>query len=202
MSPEIAADKNRCRTPSGARSSAKSDLCFYHRRFKNRARNCKSPCNFNRAKGKKLAVQSSQAHLDHGPVVNRIFVTDKSSGRDFLIDTGADISVIPPTTREKGYSSCPFQLFAANGSRIRTYGSKSVTLNLGLKRPIRWIFVIADVQSPIIGSYLLRHFDLLIDVKNGKLKDKLTNIAIRGKTLRTNWRYRLKALKKGQPTTK
>ncbi len=133
----------------------------------------------------KLMGQSSLAALGSGPTISRLFITEKTSGRDFLIDTGADISVIPPTSREKGNSPCLFKLFAANGSQIKTFGSKSITLNLGLRRPIRWIFVIADVQSPIIGSDLLKKHDLLIDVKNNRLRDNLTNILIQGKLLPT-----------------
>lgn len=121
------------------------------------------------------------ATIDHGPRISRLYVTDKSSGRDFLIDTGADISVIPPNSREKGNTPGLFKLFAANGSQIKTFGSKTITLNLGLRRPIRWVFVIADVQSPIIGSDLLKKQNLLIDVKNNTLRDGVTNIPVQGK---------------------
>ncbi len=137
--------------------------------------------------------QSKSATLDKGPNISRLFVTDKNSGRDFLIDTGADISVIPPNHQEKGNAPCLFKLFAANGSQIKTYGNKSVTLNLGLRRPIRWIFVIADVQSPIIGSDLLKKYDLLVDVKNNKLKDNLTSISINGKFLQANQNIEIKS---------
>lgn len=91
--------KSRSRSPKPfkAQSSGKSDLCFYHKRFGNKARNCNSPCNFD-SKCKQGSKSLNQASLGSGPVVNRLFVTDKSSGRDFLIDTGADISVIPPTS--------------------------------------------------------------------------------------------------------
>lgn len=147
-----------------------------------------------RSEVKKLKGQSISATNDCRPNISRLFVTDKSSNRDFLIDTGADISVIPPNSQEKGNRPCMFQLFAANGSQIKTYGSKSVTLNLGLKRPIQWIFVIADVQSPIIGSDLLKRFDLLIDVKNGRLRDNLSNLAISGKLLQTNIDVQIKTV--------
>lgn len=106
---------------------------------------------------KKLKGQSKPATIDTGPSISRLYITEKSSNRDFLIDTGADISVIPPTSQEKKKAPCQFKLFAANGSEIKTYGSKKVTLDLGLRRPISWIFVIADVQSPIIGSDLLKN---------------------------------------------
>lgn len=132
-------------------------------------------------KSKKRVSRSELATFDHGPQISRLYVTDKSSGRDFLIDTGADISVIPPTSREKGNTSGLYKLYAANGSQIKTYGSKSITLNLGLRRPIRWMFIIADVQSPIIGSDLLKQHDLLIDVKNNSVRDNTTNVSIQGK---------------------
>lgn len=99
------------------------------------------------------------------------------------MDTGADISVIPPTSKEKNNAPCRFELTAANGTQIKTYGSKSISLNLGLRRPITWIFVIADVQTPIIGSDLLKRFDLLVDVKHGKLVDNVTNLTISGKCI-------------------
>ena len=52
----------------------------------------------------------------------QLFITDKSSRR-FLVDTGAQISVIPATPFDKnaGPSGPPLQ--AANGTSILTYGS-------------------------------------------------------------------------------
>lgn len=76
-------------------------------------------------------------------------------------------------------------MFAANGTEIKTYGSKKVTLNLGLRRTICWIFVIADVQTPIIGSDLLKQHDLLIDLKRNKLIDNTTSLSTIGKILTT-----------------
>lgn len=123
---------------------------------------------------KKLERRSSFATTAHGATISRLYKYKyKSSGRDYLIDTGADISVIPPNSREKGNTPGLFKLFAANGSQIKTFGSKTITLNLGLRRPIRWIFVIADVKSPIDSD--------LIDVKNNTLRDGLTNIPVQGK---------------------
>lgn len=113
----------------------------------------------------KLQRRSTYATVDLGTKVSRLYITDRSSGNDFLIDTGADISVVPPNHKEKRCPPCNFNLLAANGTPIRTYGSKTIVLNLGLRRPIRWLFIIADVQSPIIGSDLLKKHDLLIDMK-------------------------------------
>ncbi|GFW71946.1 retrovirus-related Pol polyprotein from transposon 412 [Trichonephila clavipes] len=42
-------------------------------------------------------------------------------------------------------------------------------LNLGMRRPFIWTFIIADVSSPIIGADFLKHFNLLIGLKMWKL---------------------------------
>ncbi|GFT28690.1 retrovirus-related Pol polyprotein from transposon opus [Trichonephila clavipes] len=49
-------------------------------------------------------------------------------------------------------------------------------LNLGLRRPIIWTFIIADVSSPIIGADFLKHFNLLIDLKKKRLMDVETSL--------------------------
>lgn len=137
----------------------------------------------------KLQRRSTYATVDRGTKISRLYISDKISGNIFLIDSGADISVIPPNHKEKSYPPCNFNLFAANGTPIKTYGSKTVVLNLGLlnlglRRPIRWLFIIADVQLPIIGSDLLKKHDLLINMKNCKLTDKSTTLSVKGISLR------------------
>lgn len=54
-----------------------------------------------------------------------------------------------------------------------------------LSSSIRWIFIIADVQTPIIGSDLLKNFDLLIDIKNHQLIDSLTSLKTKGTIVST-----------------
>jgi hypothetical protein len=86
-----------------------------------------------------------------------LFITDRVSKRRFLIDTGSDLCVFPrklvPGRRER----VNYDLFAANGSTIPTYGWIPVSLNLGLRRDFTWRFVEADVQTAIIGTDLLSH---------------------------------------------
>lgn len=139
----------------------------------------------NNKKTKKLKGQSKPTTIDYRHSVSRLYIIEKSSKRDFLIDSGADISVIPPSSKEKRFAPCQFKLFAANGTEIKTYGSKKVILDLGLQRSISWIFIIADVQSPIIGSDLLKHHDLLIDSKRNKIIDNTTSLSTIGKILPT-----------------
>ena len=80
---------------------------------------------------------------------------DRQSKRNVLIDTGAEVILLPATRfdRQKGRSAQT--LPAANGSKITTFGSRAVTIDL-LQGKFKWIFVIANVAQPLLGAELLR----------------------------------------------
>lgn len=67
-------------------------------------------------------------------------------------------------------------LTAANRSIIKTYGSKLLNLDLGLRRKFIFPFTLAAVTRPIIGANFLGHFNLLVDIKRRALIDSLTNL--------------------------
>ncbi|GFU49709.1 gag-pol polyprotein [Trichonephila clavipes] len=96
---------------------------------------------------------------------SRLFLLDRKSGQKFLIDSGSEICVIPPSPTMNKSLLSNFSLFAANNTKIPAYGMVRKELNLGLRRPFIWNFIIADVSSPIIGADFLKHFNLLIDLK-------------------------------------
>ncbi|BHF74019.1 hypothetical protein SprV_0401710300 [Sparganum proliferum] len=98
------------------------------------------------------------------------YINDKSCGLRFLVDTGAEISVIPPPRRHHLKPS-QFSLKAANSTTINTYGQRSLTLDIGLRRCFQWVFLQADVKSPIIGADFLTHFGLAVDLRHRKLVD-------------------------------
>uniref|UniRef100_A0A1X7U2J7 Uncharacterized protein n=1 Tax=Amphimedon queenslandica TaxID=400682 RepID=A0A1X7U2J7_AMPQE len=81
------------------------------------------------------------------------------------IDTGSEVSVTLPTKSDGHHRSLNFTLEATNGTQIHTYGQQSLTLNLHLHRPYRWIFTIADVKKPILGVDFLQNHVLLIDIR-------------------------------------
>ncbi|GFT42201.1 retrovirus-related Pol polyprotein from transposon opus [Trichonephila clavipes] len=99
---------------------------------------------------------------------SRLFLLDRKSGQKFLIDSGSEICVIPPSPTMNKSPQSNFSLFAANNTKIPAYGMVRKELNLGLRRPFIWTFIIADVSSPIIGADFLKHFNLLIDLKKKK----------------------------------
>ncbi|GFX54092.1 retrovirus-related Pol polyprotein from transposon opus [Trichonephila clavipes] len=88
----------------------------------------------------------------------------------------------PPLDKnEKGEcQASQYKLYAANGTEIPTYGLKILTLDLGLRRPFQWPFIIAKVERGIIGADFLQKFQLLIDLHNRKLIDGVTNLSIKG----------------------
>ena len=108
------------------------------------------------------------------------FVTDTHTSTRFLVDTGSEVSVIPPTPADRRRSPDPRTLTAVNNTSIRTYGQRSLTLNLGLRRSLPWIFVIADVQKPILGADFLRHYGLMVDMHKCKLIDTCTHLQVQG----------------------
>ena len=106
------------------------------------------------------------------------YITDRTTDTRFLVDTGAELSVIPRRTFQRKHPIDPTTLRAANGSCITTYGQKSLTLDVGLRRLFPWIFIIGDVKIPILGADFLSHFSLAIDMKKRKLLDTLTSLSV------------------------
>ena len=100
-------------------------------------------------------------------------VFDNISKSSFLVDTGADISVIPfsfLTPSVKPPRLRPGQrLKAANGSFIDTFGTKSLGLDLsGFK--VKHSFRVARVNQPILGAEFFRKHSIIIDCKNNCLR--------------------------------
>jgi len=93
-----------------------------------------------------------------------LYIADSKSGRSFLVDTGAEISVVPPLSGDTLSGSAGPSLKAANGTAIRTFGKRDITLTIGGKL-FTWSFVIAQVERPLLGSDFLCNFGLMVDMK-------------------------------------
>ncbi|CAE1258975.1 unnamed protein product [Acanthosepion pharaonis] len=110
-----------------------------------------------------------------GEVCRLIFVSDRITGIRFLVDSGAQISLIPATRADKLKGPHKLTLQAVNKSLIQTYGQRCLTLNLGLRRVFTHFFVLADVEKAILGEDFLHKFGLLIDVHRRCLTDPKPN---------------------------
>ena len=104
------------------------------------------------------------------------YVRDHTTGIRFPVDTGAEVSIIPVKLVRTPTS---IQRQAINHSTSPTFGEKSLTLNLGFRRTFQWIFVVANLQTPILGADLLHHFGPLVDVKRGRLIDNTIGLTVR-----------------------
>jgi len=121
------------------------------------------------------------ATSDSGHLTRRLFVTDRETRISFLIDTGADLCVYPRKLIRGSRQKSNYELSAANGTTIYTYGTESLTLNFGLRRVFVWRFVVADVSKPIIGADFLSFYGLLVDLRNGRLVDGTTSLTVQGR---------------------
>jgi transposase InsO family protein len=109
---------------------------------------------------------------------SRLFIFDKSSHTKYLIDTGSEISALP-ASKFKNLRKSDFFLYAANESKIATYGKRLVKLDLDLRKKFQWPFIIADVRQAIIGADFLREFHLAPYLAQKKLVDMQTKLAVK-----------------------
>ncbi|GFW22841.1 retrovirus-related Pol polyprotein from transposon 297 [Trichonephila clavipes] len=77
---------DRRRSHSRSRSVNRgSGICYYHRRYKEQARKCVSPCAFVQKKRVSSVIAGMAEPSQH---TSRLFLLDRKSGQKFLIDSG------------------------------------------------------------------------------------------------------------------
>ena len=108
------------------------------------------------------------------PLPTQLVLRDASSGRTFLIDTGAQVSLIPATTadRHRPPADSP-KLSAANGTTIASFGTKASHVSFCGRR-FSTTLIVADVRRPILGADFLRRHNLLVDLRGQRLIDAKT----------------------------
>ena len=129
-------------------------------------------------RGKRPGQQPIGATSAAGPSSDRplLFIRDTTSRQRFLIDTGAAVSILPLTMIRQRLSPTNSNLRAANGTPIPTYGERSLSLNLGLRRAFRWVFIIAKTEHPILGADFLAHYGLSVDLRHRRIVDTATTL--------------------------
>ena len=102
------------------------------------------------------------------PEIQQLIITDENTNRRFLIDTGAQVSVVPASWSDKHCSHHTPCLQAANGTSISTFGSYNSTLKFcGNNYKARLIK--ASVKRPLLGADFLREHNLLVDIRGQRL---------------------------------
>lgn len=110
----------------------------------------------------------------------RLLIRDDTNNIRFLIDTGSDVSIVPASPKDKQNPPSNFVLHAANNTSIKTYESRFLYVDLGLRRRFSWSFLVADVSTAIIGADFLSFFGLAVDLKNRRIIDQTTKLTTTG----------------------
>ena len=99
-----------------------------------------------------------------------LYVRDSNNNVDWLVDSGALYSIVPPTLAQRAQGPQENHLQAANGTKISCYGYVEKTLKFGSKSFV-FDFVVADVKNHILGADFLAENYLAPNQRDGSLLD-------------------------------
>ena len=87
-----------------------------------------------------------------------MYARDNKNKRDWLIDGGAFISLVPPSHAQRAKGPNGQQLHAANGTSINCYGEVNIDVHLG-SRKFNHTLLVADVKVSLLGAdFLAYHY--------------------------------------------
>ena len=113
----------------------------------------------------KLISRSSLHPAAAGTDSPTLYLLEKETNVRFLVDSGAEVSLIPPSAADRAGNARGPSLIAANGAPIRSFGTRETSLQFGSSR-FTYTFIIADVPTGILGADFLRDHTLLVDIGN------------------------------------
>ena len=110
----------------------------------------------------------------------KISATICNTRYNFLVDTGASLSIIPhKDIRFSNLRPTGVSLTTATGDIIKCHGEYDAKIEIpSIRRTFNWTLVVADVTQPILGLDFLSHYELEVDCKNRCIRDTKTNIRI------------------------
>uniref|UniRef100_A0A5S6QNP3 RNA-directed DNA polymerase n=1 Tax=Trichuris muris TaxID=70415 RepID=A0A5S6QNP3_TRIMR len=90
--------------------------------------------------------------------------------RRICFDTGAAVSLLPAHQTsgklDKGAEPTAMTLQAINGSPVKLYGRKTMTIEPADLPPLEWTFIVAKIDVAVIGADLIHHYRLIVDLAN------------------------------------
>ena len=99
-----------------------------------------------------------------------LHITDTTRNEKWLVDGVALLSIIPPTSQQRLQGPNDVKLKAANGTNIDCFGTCSRTITIGT-RSFSFDFIIADVQTRILGTDFLASNYLALNHRDAELLD-------------------------------
>ena len=107
-----------------------------------------------------------------------LYVADKWNKCDYLIDTGAAVSVLPKSCADGTADTSSYPTSQLTIPLSQAYGTCKRVVDVGLKRDYAWTFIVADIKQPILRADLLIHYSLLVDWQGRCFRDMRTSLAI------------------------
>lgn len=172
-------NKERSYSQSRSRRSSlasEDDMCWFHRVHGSKALNCHSPCN-SPLKATSDTCGGGRHKQCNGKPPTRLRQNDEHQIPRWLVICHLLIA------KKFVKSSLQRQLLtlsASNLSRIDTYGTHSVILDLRLRWPFAWAFTVVNVEMAFFGADFLTHFNLVIDLQQQQLINALTSLSLKG----------------------
>ena len=114
------------------------------------------------------------ADVDIAVAPSLFYMHDDCSGLDFLVDTGASVSLFP---HQSGGRRRGPRLKQADGSALPCWGRRHITPCFG-GREFPFTFLLAAVDCPILGIEFLAKFKWLVDVPGRQVLDAVTRTPI------------------------
>ena len=105
-----------------------------------------------------------------------LYVTDKRNKCNYLINTGAAVSVLHRSCANGIADTDSLPLVAANNSTITTYGTCKRIVDVRLKREYSRTFIVADIKQPILGADSLIYYNILDDLQGICLSNMRTGL--------------------------
>ena len=110
------------------------------------------------------------------PCLYAAFQINSSHTLDFLVDTGASLSLLP-LRFSRHFSVVPsaVKLSSVEGKAVPVHGECLLTIgSKDLRRSYKWCFVIADIANAIIGADFLAAHKLSVSCSRATLTDDVT----------------------------
>ena len=95
-------------------------------------------------------------------------VLDKLTRHQWLLDTGSQVSIWPPSPSTARFSLSKVRLAAANGTPIKAFGQQKRKIKIG-GESYTFVFLIVQVSKPILGLDFLQKFKMSMDLSNRRL---------------------------------
>ena len=115
-----------------------------------------------------------------GSPLFQIAATLGTAKLQFIVDTGASVSIIP-SSYINGIilEPTPVSISTASGEKIKCHGQAHLEISIpSLRRSFKWIFIIADIMQPLLGLDFLTNYGLIIDCKGRKIYDSITQYSV------------------------